>query len=143
MYPGAVRNHIHAIEGKNHAAANRKPVEKALSLRCTATEPYNPIPIKPSGHQPHGGIDAATNNPATRRRNELRLMLFTNEGRQGEQVLLRLQHVLVARMRGFRYLCNLHQQRLFQEQQIRASVPVQPSEQNGADDIAGTILPSD
>jgi hypothetical protein len=28
MYPGAVRNHIHAIEGKNHAAAKRKPVEK-------------------------------------------------------------------------------------------------------------------
>jgi len=106
MYPGAVRNHIHAIEGKNHAAAKRKPVEKALSLRRNAAEPYNAMPIKASGHQPHGGMDAATNNPARTRRNELRLMLFTNVARQGEREWLRLRYVLVARKRGFRYLCN-------------------------------------
>jgi hypothetical protein len=32
-YPGAVRNHIHAIAGKNHAQANRKPVRKSFSPR--------------------------------------------------------------------------------------------------------------
>jgi hypothetical protein len=33
MYPGAVRNHIHAIDGKNHAAAKRNPVENDFSRR--------------------------------------------------------------------------------------------------------------
>jgi hypothetical protein len=32
-YPGAVRNHIHAIAGKNQAKAKRKPVRKSLSPR--------------------------------------------------------------------------------------------------------------
>ena len=106
MYPGADRNHIHANDGKNHAAAKRKPLEKECSLRRTATEPYIAIPTKPSGHQPHGGIDAATKRPANTGRNERRLMSFTNEAWQGEQVLLRLLYVPVAHMQEFRYLCN-------------------------------------
>ena len=90
MYPGAVRNHIHAIEGKNHAAAKRKPVEKALSLRCTATEPYNPIPKKPSGHQPHGGIDAATSKPESIGTKERRIMFATPRAQHTETLFFLL-----------------------------------------------------
>ena len=106
MYPGAVRNHIHAIEGKNHATAKRNPGKNDLSRRLTAPEPYIAIPTKASGHQPQGGIDAATKSPANTKRNELRLMSFTNEAWQGEPEWLRRQNVLVARKREFRYLCN-------------------------------------
>jgi hypothetical protein len=63
MYPGAVRNHIHAIDGKNHATAKTKPGKNGLSRRLTAPEPYIAIPTKASGHQPQGGIDAATRRP--------------------------------------------------------------------------------
>ena len=84
MYPGAVRNHIHAIEGKNHAAAKRNPVEKALSLRRNAAEPYNAMPIKASGHQPHGGMDAATNNPARIGKKVRRIMSATPREQRSE-----------------------------------------------------------
>ena len=76
MYPGAVRNHIHAIEGKNHPIAKRKPVENEVSRRRTAAVPYIAIPTKASGHQPQGGIDAVTSRPES---NGTRALLITFE----------------------------------------------------------------
>ena len=84
MYPGAVRNHIHAIDGKNHAAAKRKPVENDCSRRRTAAEPYNAMPIKAVGHQPHGGMDAATNNPARIGKEVRRIMSVTPREQRSE-----------------------------------------------------------
>jgi len=86
MYPGAVRNHIHAIDGKNHAAAKRKPVENDCSRRRTATDPYIAIPAKPSGHQPHGGIDAATNSPASIGKKDRRIMSATPHAQRSEMM---------------------------------------------------------
>jgi hypothetical protein len=84
MYPGAVRNHIHAIDGKNHAAAKRNPGKNDLSRRLTASEPYIAIPTKARGHQPQGGIDAATSKPERIGTKERRIMSVTLRAQRSE-----------------------------------------------------------
>jgi hypothetical protein len=64
-YPGGDRNHIHAIAGRNQPRQNKNAVvNEDVVRRRRATDAYNAIPKKLSGHQPHGGIDAATRSPA-------------------------------------------------------------------------------
>ena len=74
MYPGDVKNHIHDKAGRNQPMPKMNPTVnrwRVLSARIS-WDVKNAMPIKARGHQPHGGIDAATSTPAmkvlTRRR---------------------------------------------------------------------------
>ncbi|CAB4619057.1 unannotated protein [freshwater metagenome] len=65
-YPGFVRNHIHAIAGKNQAKAKKNAVLKGREpRRSTAVRTYIATPKNARGHHPQGGMEAATSRPAT------------------------------------------------------------------------------
>ena len=65
-YPGAVRNHIHDMAGRNQPVAKTKPVAKrrrGVSARYSRLQ-YIASPTNDRGHQPQGGMEAATSSPA-------------------------------------------------------------------------------
>ena len=78
MYPGAVKNHIHASAGKNQPKPKTKPVvNRWRALDAVSSSEVNIArPTKAKGHQPHGGIDEATSNPAMSARAKRRRLLF-------------------------------------------------------------------
>ena len=78
MYPGAVKNHIHASAGKNQPKPKTKPVVNRWRAReaVSSSEVNIARPTKAKGHQPHGGIDEATSNPAMSARAKRRRLLF-------------------------------------------------------------------
>lgn len=78
MYPGGVKNHIHASAGKNQPKPKTNPVvNRWRALDAVSSSEVNIArPTNAKGHQPHGGIDEATSNPAINVRAKRRRLLF-------------------------------------------------------------------
>ena len=64
--PGGVRSQIQAVPGSSHAAATSivRP-KRRLAGWSTSRRSRRAMPGKAAGHQPHGGIEAASNRPAS------------------------------------------------------------------------------